>query len=330
MLRFSLLISKKEYTRLYLQLLYLEKVRKRSEPKEQTECINTYFPSNGQPFSYANNIFIPQNANQEREKFIVAHEKSHIKHGHYWKLLIMQTVVIINWYNPFVWMFFKSIRLLQELEVDDDLLNHGYDREQYQINLVLTYAGNSEWIMIKSNYNHSSLKKRILFMNKDKKDNKTLQFWAVCISIALIVIGTSNLANGGKGKGSDMTGCWALQYQGDSAFINFKTTKFVPHYKFIGHKSTLTLALIGRRDPGLLFFSGNLCALSSDSFIVEGRSKSMIHQIDNQHFNLTWKDNNQTASNPWRTERWERCQEPEEENSRFLRLAFRRFAKGSG
>lgn len=73
MLRFSLLISKKEYTRLYLQLLYLEKVRKRSEPKEQTECINTYFPSNGQPFSYANNIFIPQNANQEREKFIVAH-----------------------------------------------------------------------------------------------------------------------------------------------------------------------------------------------------------------------------------------------------------------
>lgn len=209
MLRFSLLISKKEYTRLYLQLLYLEKVRKRSEPKEQTECINTYFPSNGQPFSYANNIFIPKNANQEREKFIVAHEKSHIKHGHYWKLLIMQTVVIINWYNPFVWMFFKSIRLLQELEVDDDLLNHGYDREQYQINLVLTYAGNSEWIMIKSNYNHSSLKKRILFMNKDKKDNKTLQFWAVCISIALIVIGTSNLANGGKGKGSDMTG-WML------------------------------------------------------------------------------------------------------------------------
>lgn len=38
----------------------------------------------------------------------------------------------------------------------------------------------------------------------------------------------------------------------------------------------------------------------------------MIHQIDNQHFDLTWKDNNQTASNPWRTERWERCQEPEE------------------
>lgn len=299
---------------LCLQFLYLEKVRKRSETKDYKNGINTYFSSNGQPFSYANNIFIPKDVDQEREKFIVAHERSHIKHHHYWKLLILQIFIIINWFNPFVWLFFKSTRLLQELEVDDDLLNSGYNREQYQINLVLTCAEHREWAVIKTNYNHSSLKKRILFMNKAKKDNKTPKILAVCMSIVLIATGISNLTNGRKGNASDMTGCWGLQYQGDSAFTNFKTTEFVPHYKFIGHKSTLTLALIGRREPGLLFFSGNLCALSelSDSVIVEGRSKSMIHQIDNQHFDLTWKDNNQIASNPWRTERWKRSQEPEE------------------
>lgn len=73
------------------------------------------------------------------------------------------------------------------MEADKDVLDNGYDREQYQINLVLTCTENKEWILAKSNYNYSSLKSRILFMNKQIKNGRSriialtasISFWGV-------------------------------------------------------------------------------------------------------------------------------------------------------
>ena len=93
----------------------------------------------------------------------------------------------VNWFNPFVWLLIRSIKELQEMEADKDVLDNGYDREQYQINLVLTCTENKEWILAKSNYNYSSLKSRILFMNKQIKNGRSriialtasISFWGV-------------------------------------------------------------------------------------------------------------------------------------------------------
>ena len=59
------------------------------------------------------------------------------------------------------------------MEVDRDVLNNGFDRKQYQLNLVLTCTAHKEWIWARSNYNYSSLKERILFMNRHIQNSKS-------------------------------------------------------------------------------------------------------------------------------------------------------------
>ena len=151
---------------LILQLGSLEFIRRKSRFKEQRGCIKVYHTPYSTPFSYSYNIFLPTNIEPEKQKFVLAHEESHIWHRHFYKLLFLQCVASVNWFNPFVWLLIRSIKELQEMEADKDVLDNGYDREQYQINLVLTCTENKEWILAKSNYNYSSLKSRILFMNK--------------------------------------------------------------------------------------------------------------------------------------------------------------------
>lgn len=172
---------------LILQLGSLEFIRRKSRFKEQRGCIKVYHTPYSTPFSYSYNIFLPTIIEPEKQKFVLAHEESHIWHRHFYKLLFLQCVASVNWFNPFVWLLIRSIKELQEMEADKDVLDNGYDREQYQINLVLTCTGNKEWILAKSNYNYSSLKSRILFMNKQIKNNRSLaialaasiSFWSV-------------------------------------------------------------------------------------------------------------------------------------------------------
>lgn len=172
---------------LILQLSSLEFIRRKSRFKEQRGCIKVYHTPYSTPFSYSYNIFLPTNIELEKQKFVLAHEESHIWHRHFYKLLFLQSVASVNWFNPFVWLLIRSIKELQEMEADKDVLDNGYDREQYQINLVLTCTENKEWILAKSNYNYSSLKSRILFMNKQIKNGRSriialtasINFWGV-------------------------------------------------------------------------------------------------------------------------------------------------------
>lgn len=312
-----------------VQLLQLGRIRRKSMPDSRRGAIRVFQSPYDVPFSFGYNIFLPGSIEGRQRDFVLAHEESHIWHRHFHKLLILQCLTIVNWFNPFAYLIFRTIKELQEMEVDRDVIDNGFDREQYQINLVLTCTEHKEWIWTQSNYNYSSLKERILFMNKSIKGFRSgaLVFAAgFCFAALLGLIGMQTLPRPAQAATTDPDaagpesinpfnkeifnapptarrfvplrgynargGCWYRHFSGDSAYLHHKRPEF-SNYKFFGHSATLTVSPRGRgQEVGGMTIEGataNYIQLS-DTLAWEGGNFRLRRWADSRHFDDTWKD----------------------------------------
>ena len=120
------------------------------------------------PFSFGNSIFINSNLHSEAElEEIVRHEFVHVRQRHTVDIIWAEILCIINWYNPFAWLLKRSIRQNLEFIADNKVVANGINKKQYQY-LLLKVIGNNQF-SIATQFNFSSLKKRIVMMNKNKK-----------------------------------------------------------------------------------------------------------------------------------------------------------------
>jgi beta-lactamase regulating signal transducer with metallopeptidase domain len=117
------------------------------------------------PFSFGGAIYINQHLHTEKEwSDIILHEYVHIRQRHTIDILLAELLCVLNWYNPFCWLIRHSIRQNLEFIADSQVLNCGVDRKGYQYHL-LQVIGEPRY-RLANNFNFSSLKKRIVMMNK--------------------------------------------------------------------------------------------------------------------------------------------------------------------
>lgn len=144
------------------------------------------------PFSFGNAIYINQHQHSEQElSDIIRHEFIHVKQRHTVDMLWSELLCILNWYNPFAWLLKKAIRQNLEFIADHQVLQTGFDRKQYQY-LLLKVIGAPAY-SIASNFNFSSLKKRIAMMNKSKSARVNLiRFLFIIPLLAVILLAFRN------------------------------------------------------------------------------------------------------------------------------------------
>ena len=119
------------------------------------------------PFSFGNAIFINKKKYTDEElQEIIRHEFVNIKQKHTLDIIWCELLCIINWMNPFVWLLRKAIKQNLEFIADDKVLQHGYDKSEYQY-LLLKVMGNRQFAFT-NHFNFSSLKNRIIMMNTIK------------------------------------------------------------------------------------------------------------------------------------------------------------------
>ena len=118
-----------------------------------------------QPFSFGKNIFLntDMHSSEDLEK-IVAHEFVHVAQKHSIDVLWVELLCIVQWYNPFVWLIKRSVKQNLEFIADQNIVNTGLDKKEYQY-LLLKVIGNKQF-SITNNFNFQSLKNRIKMMNK--------------------------------------------------------------------------------------------------------------------------------------------------------------------
>jgi phage regulator Rha-like protein len=139
------------------------------------------------PCSFGNNIFInPEKYDWETYSQILLHEKVHIQQGHSLDILIAELVLVLQWFNPFAWIYRTELENNLEFLTDDAVLGHKeVERQSYQMSLLKVSAPHLS-LGITTNYNQSLLKKRIVMMNAKKSSLNTM--WKYFFLVPLLGI----------------------------------------------------------------------------------------------------------------------------------------------
>jgi len=143
------------------------------------------------PCSFGKSIFInPEKYDWETYNQILLHEKVHIQQGHSFDLILAELMLVVQWFNPFAWLYRKELESNLEFLTDDSVLHdHGVEAENYQMSLLKVSIPNFS-MRITTNYNQSLLKKRIVMMNAKRSNIHTMwKYFMLMPLLAVLVCG---------------------------------------------------------------------------------------------------------------------------------------------
>ncbi|HEY0244673.1 MAG TPA: M56 family metallopeptidase [Mucilaginibacter sp.] len=139
------------------------------------------------PCSFGNSIFInPTKYDWDTYNQILIHEKVHIQQGHSFDLIVAELMLVMQWFNPFAWLYRKELESNLEFLTDDSVLHHHkVEPSEYQLSLLKVSVPNFS-MRITTNYNQSLLKKRIIMMNAKRSNIHTM--WKYFMLMPLLVV----------------------------------------------------------------------------------------------------------------------------------------------
>jgi hypothetical protein len=120
------------------------------------------------PFSFFRYIFISEKHYSENEmEDILEHEKTHIRQMHTVDLILAELLILLQWFNPMVWLYKKLVTENHEFLADEAVLNRGFSPETYRLRIVAELFGIRSMPTV-HNFNQSITKKRLKMMEKSK------------------------------------------------------------------------------------------------------------------------------------------------------------------
>ncbi|MEM7571336.1 MAG: M56 family metallopeptidase [Bacteroidota bacterium] len=140
------------------------------------------------PYSFWNRIFLnPTDYDPDTFHQIVEHERIHIKQRHSLDIILAELLVVVQWCNPFAWLYRWAVEHNLEFLTDSEMLAKGTDRVNYQMNLVKVSVPNLPQGLT-SNYNQTFLKKRIQMMNAKQSTARSGWKYLVLIPVLLFSV----------------------------------------------------------------------------------------------------------------------------------------------
>jgi len=162
---------------------------RRSATQLQKGSINIYQVDKPiAPFSFCNAIFLNKNILSPAElQEIIRHEQVHIIQKHTIDVLWLECLCLVNWFNPFAWLLKQAVRQNLEFIVDRAvLMEPDLDKKYYQY-LLLKVIGLPN-LSIANQFNISSLKTRIMMMNKTPSNKRELAKFLFVLPIMTLLL----------------------------------------------------------------------------------------------------------------------------------------------
>ena len=152
-----------------LRIIQLRSIIKSSKTFER-EGLKFVYTAKGTPtYSFLNWIFIDPDLLKNEAEFtsILSHEKIHAEQGHTYDLFLAEIVTIIQWFNPFAYLFKNIIKENHEYLTDSEVISDFQDAHTYQM-VLLQHSSIIKTNTLTHNFSYSLLKRRLNIVKKTK------------------------------------------------------------------------------------------------------------------------------------------------------------------
>lgn len=117
-------------------------------------------------FSFFKTVFtFKQGLTNNEFNNILEHEKVHMAQWHSIDLVLLQVILIFQWFNPLIWFIQKAIKNTHEYLADSTVIAQGCALFDYQ-SMLLSQLISIRSVELVNNFNLLSIKKRIAMMNR--------------------------------------------------------------------------------------------------------------------------------------------------------------------
>ena len=137
-------------------------------------------------FSFFSYVFVNPSTTDIETKEIVNHESQHIEQWHWFDLLLVELLCMLQWFNPFVWIYAHLIRQNHEYLADEKALQRTSNPAIYQATLLNQLLG-VPVISLANSFSYSLNKKRFKMMkNRIDSPFRKLKLLLVLPLVAMI------------------------------------------------------------------------------------------------------------------------------------------------
>ena len=116
-------------------------------------------------FSFFNYVFINPSVSEQEVREILNHELVHLKNKHWFDLLIVEVMSLIQWMNPFAWVYSALVRQNHEHLADEEALQNSSDPAAYRAAL-LNQVFNARLLSLSNSFSFSFNTNRFEMMKK--------------------------------------------------------------------------------------------------------------------------------------------------------------------
>ena len=133
-------------------------------------------------------IYLPSTIDVSERRYIIAHERTHIKRGDHIVRLLAYLALCLHWFNPLVWLAFSLSGKDMEMSCDEAVIRmYGPRiRAEYSASLLRLATGRRSFALTPLAFGEGDTKGRVMNMAKWKKPHNGATILALILSIAVL------------------------------------------------------------------------------------------------------------------------------------------------
>ena len=209
------------------------------------------------PCSFFNRIiYNPRKIEATSLPAIFAHEKCHAQQLHSIDVLLANLFVIFQWFNPFAWLYRSAIQQNLEYLADSHAQQTEDTTKDYQYVLLKSHVGDHLFSLVNPFFNSSisSIKKRIVMLNKRKSRKRNYAKFGTVLPILVVFVLLFNIKTEARHK--IVTQNTTLTQEVEQSYLITSKTSDIELKAFekeINHKNaTLKITNLKRDKNGLI------------------------------------------------------------------------------
>lgn len=150
-------------------------------------------------FSAFGHVFVNNRLTAEEADEIIKHEQNHLNHHHSFDIIFIELIKAVQWFNPFIHLFGRSLRAVHEYQADQECITLGMPVHNYQKLLINQVFKSKVFTITNSFSNPSLIKKRMIMMTKKRsRALANLKLLMVLPVIAAVMIFISSCSQNNK------------------------------------------------------------------------------------------------------------------------------------